>query len=71
MPITEEAAWRYAEGKTPTASSETLVAARDLAKAMIDAGRSTSFILEYVSAYFGDIGREAALAAIEERQTAS
>jgi hypothetical protein len=42
-------------------------AARDLAKAMIDAGRSTSFILEYVSVYFGDVGREAALAAIEEQ----
>jgi hypothetical protein len=40
-------------------------AARDLAKAMIEAGRSTSFILQYVSVYFGDVAMEAALAAIE------
>ena len=44
-------------------------AARDLAKAMIEAGRSASFILQYVSVYFGDVGLEAALSVIEERES--
>ena len=47
--------------------------ARHFAKAMIEAGRPFEFVLEAMAAYYGDLGREAALAVMEEyeRSTAS
>lgn len=45
--------------------------ARHFAKAMIDAGRSSEFVLEVMAAYYGDPGREAALAVLEEQNTPS
>lgn len=43
-------------------------AARHFAKAMIEAGREPSFIFEVMAAYYGNAGREAALAAMEEAE---
>jgi hypothetical protein len=40
--------------------------ARHFAKAMIEAGRPFEFVLEVTAAYYGDLGREVALAAMEE-----
>jgi hypothetical protein len=42
-------------------------AARHFAKAMVEAGREPSFIYEVMAAYYGDAGREAALAVLEEQ----
>jgi hypothetical protein len=44
-------------------------AARHFAKAMVEAGREPSFIFEVMAAYYGNVGREAALAVLEERNT--
>jgi hypothetical protein len=41
-------------------------AARHFAKAMLDAGREPSFIFEVMAAYYGNVGREAAIAVLEE-----
>jgi cytochrome c-type biogenesis protein CcmH/NrfF len=44
--------------------------ARHFAKAMIEAGREPSFVFEVMVAYYGElVGREAALAAIEEYES--
>jgi hypothetical protein len=46
--------------------------AKLLASAMLDAGRPFEWVLMMVSAYYGEQqGREAALAVIEERESAS
>lgn len=44
--------------------------ARGLARAMLEAGREPLWVLTMVSAYYGQRGREAALAIIEERELA-
>ena len=41
-------------------------AARHFAKAMVEAGRDRSFIFEVMAAYYGNAGRDAALAVMEE-----
>jgi hypothetical protein len=43
--------------------------AKALASAMLDAGREPLWALTMVAAYFGEPGREAALAIIEERES--
>jgi hypothetical protein len=43
-------------------------AARHFAKATLEAGRVPSFIFETMTAYYGNVGREAALAVLEERE---
>jgi hypothetical protein len=43
-------------------------AARHFAKAMVEAGRDPSFIFEVMAAYYGDQGRQAALAVLEEHE---
>jgi hypothetical protein len=42
--------------------------AQGLARAMLDAGREPLWVLTMVSAYYGQRGREAALAIIEESE---
>jgi hypothetical protein len=42
--------------------------ARGLATAMLEAGRPFEWVLMMVSAYYGDRGREVALAIIEESE---
>jgi hypothetical protein len=43
--------------------------AKGLARAMLDAGRPLEWVIMMTSAYYGQqIGREAALSAIEERE---
>jgi hypothetical protein len=44
-------------------------AARHFAEAMIEAGREPSFIFEVMAAYYGNAGREAAIAALEEHES--
>jgi hypothetical protein len=68
MTVNEDAAWRSAKGKTPTAPSETLGSARHFAKAMIEARRPFEFVLEVMAAYYGNLGREVAIAAFEEAE---
>jgi hypothetical protein len=46
-------------------------AARHFAKALIDAGREPSFIFNVMTAYYGEVGREAALNALEEQNSPS
>jgi hypothetical protein len=43
--------------------------AEALSRAMLDAGRSAQFVLSTVSAYFGEVAREAVLEAIEEQSS--
>jgi hypothetical protein len=43
--------------------------AKLLASAMLDAGREPLWMLMMIGAYFGELGREAALAVIEERES--
>jgi hypothetical protein len=40
--------------------------AQALARAMLDAGRESMWVLFHVSAYYGEQGRQAALAVIEQ-----
>jgi hypothetical protein len=40
-----------------------------LARVMLEAGREPIWVLTMVSAYYGDLGRQAALTVIEERQS--
>jgi hypothetical protein len=42
--------------------------AQALARVMLDSGREPMWVLLHVSAYYGETGRQAALAVIEERQ---
>jgi hypothetical protein len=51
--------------------TDNAINARALAATMLDAGRPFEWVLMMVSAYFGErVGREAALAVIEERKSA-
>jgi hypothetical protein len=43
-------------------------AARHFAKALLNAGREPSFIFEVMAAYYGELGREAALSVLEESE---
>lgn len=42
--------------------------AQALARVMLEAGRPPQWVLIMVSAYYGEVGREAALAVLEERE---
>jgi hypothetical protein len=43
-------------------------APRHFANAMIQAGRSPSFIFEVMAAYYGEVGQAVALAVLEEHE---
>jgi hypothetical protein len=46
-------------------------AARHFARALVNAGREPSFIFDVMTAYYGEVGREAALNALEEQNSPS